>query len=100
MFIEFPEKVHEVIGFDALIQVYNLRMERTAAAVRGIPGSLEAIVTCALRERTRFATLRKRLAELASLIGNERQDVDECWLRQIVSLDRELHRNIQQIDKL
>jgi hypothetical protein len=98
--VELPEKTPEVIGFDTLIQVYDLRMERTSAAVRGVPGSPDAIVTCALRERTRFALLRKRLAELDSLIHNERQEVDEPWLREIVSLSRELHRHLEQIDKV
>jgi hypothetical protein len=100
VFEELPEKTAEVIGYDTLIQVYDLRMHRTSASVSGVPGSPDSIVACALRERKRFALLRMRLAELDSLINNENQDIDEPWLREVVLLSRELHRQLEQIDKV
>ncbi len=99
VFVELPERINEIIGFDTLIRMYDFRMKRISATASGTHSSPENIVVCAFKERKRFSTLRKRLAELDSLIRDEGSDIDESWIGEIISIARELHRTMQQIDK-
>jgi len=99
VFLELPEKVNEIISFDTLLNIYDLRMQRTAAAVSGVPESPKSIVLSAFRERERFSLLRKRLAEIDTLIQDGAPDNDLQWFHEIIDLARDLHKQIERIDK-
>ena len=100
VFIELPEKVNGVIPFNTLMRIYDIRLEHSAAAVIERPRSPEEVVIAAFRERKRFSSLRKRMAELDELIQVNNQDISDPWVKEVIALNRELQSNVDQIDKM
>ena len=97
IFHELSEKLPEFLRYDILVRLYDLRMERAALAASGSLPKPESIVLHALRERNRFAILRRRLSEIDLLIQEE-QINDEALVHEVIALARDLHKQIQQID--
>jgi hypothetical protein len=73
-------------------------MERAARLASGHLPAPESVAVTALKERKRFAGLRKRLAEI-DLWVREHPEADTRMVAEVLALARDLHQQVERIDK-
>lgn len=98
VFHELPDKLPEIVRFDTLLHLYDFQMRAVSQTATGHLPEPESVVVTAFRERKRFSTLRKRLTEIDSIIQEE-TDNEEILLNEVISLARDLHKQIRRIEQ-
>lgn len=87
------------VPFDVLVRLHNVRVASAARNATNLIHKPDSIVFQALRERERFASLRKRLSELDETVRSL-QSPEVRWLKEVISLAKATHEEVERLDKL
>lgn len=89
---------NESMRYDLILKLHQIRLSKLASLASNRPDQPRSVVLQAIRERSRFAILRKRLSELDEAIKSLNAD-EFSWLTESLKLTKEVKKEIDRVEK-
>jgi len=98
VFCELPDYQQESQDFTLLSKFYDFRIKKVTRTSKEIPNAIEA-VRLALKGRHQFSVLRKKIAELDTVIQQRSSD-SAPFFEEIASMISDINRALRRIDEV